>query len=188
MKGKNRRNLTALTAAVALVALSGCSGGSPSTKGVFTAIDELQSIDVNAPMNPYNAKANEFLGYNLMQLGWAKNSLTDPNALYPAMAKSWTLSPDGTKLTVNIQPNAKWSDGTRVTSKDIKTSVGLGISQGNDPVAVKVIDDKTIEFEEPEGVVSNSFVRSMLTIPLVPDSFLRRQDTRVPVGRCRDRQ
>ena len=171
MKGKNRRNLTALTAAVALVALSGCSGGSPSTKGVFTAIDELQSIDVNAPMNPYNAKANEFLGYNLMQLGWAKNSLTDPNALYPAMAKSWTLSPDGTKLTVNIQPNAKWSDGTRVTSKDIKTSVGLGISQGNDPVAVKVIDDKTIEFEEPEGVVSNSFVRSMLTIPLVPDSF-----------------
>ena len=169
MIGKTLRSLTALT--VALVAVVPLSGANAAGGGVFTTIDLLQSIDVNAPINPYNGKANEYVGYNLMQLGWAKNSLTDPNDLYPGMAKSWTLSSDGTKLTVNIQPQAKWSDGTPVTSKDIKTSVGLGISEGNNPIAVTILNDKSLVFVQPEGATSNTFVRSMLTIPLVPDSF-----------------
>lgn len=164
-----------LTAAAAL-ALTGCSGGAQSQNNnsggaTFTTIDESQSIDVNAPLNPYNAKANEFAGYNKMQLAWAKNSLTDPNDLYPALAASWEIAADGSKLTLKLHPNAKWSDGTPVTAKDVKTSLGLGIAEGNSPVAVKIIDDQTVEVSQPAGANSNTFVRSTLTTAIVPDSF-----------------
>jgi peptide/nickel transport system substrate-binding protein len=157
---------------VASLALAGCADGSGSgSRAIFTTIDELQAIDVNAPINPYNAKANEFDGYNKMQLAWGKNSLDNPNDLYPGLAASWKLSADGTALTAHLQPKAKWSDGTAVTAKDVKTSVALGISQGNNPVSVTVVDKNTVTFTQPKGAVSNTFTTTMLTIPIVPDSF-----------------
>lgn len=161
-------------AAVVALALTGCTDSAPGggkSAAIFTTIDENQAIDVNAPINPYNSKANEFSGYNEEQLAWSKNSLTDPNDMLPGLAKSWKLSSDGTRLTVTLQPKAKWSDGTSITAKDIKASVGLGISQGNAPLVVKTINDSTVELDEPAGATSNSFVHSALTIDIVPNSF-----------------
>ncbi|WP_394769836.1 ABC transporter substrate-binding protein [Lacisediminihabitans sp.] len=159
-------------AVIASLALVACADSSPSGSGaVFTTIDELQAIDVNAPINPYNAKANEFGGYNKMQLAWGKNSLSNPNDLYPGLAAKWSLSADGTALTAHLQPGAKWSDGTPVTSKDVKTSVALGISQGNNPVTVDIVDANTVTFTQAKGATSNTFTTTMLTIPIVPDSF-----------------
>ena len=93
-----------------------------------------------APINPYNAKSDEFGGYNKMQLAWGKNSLSNPNDLYPGLAAKWSLSADGSALTAHLQPDAKWSDGTPLTSKDVQTSVALGISQGNNPVSVGIVN------------------------------------------------
>lgn len=128
-------------AVIASLALDGCADSSPTGSGaVFTTIDELQAIDVDAQINPYNAKANEFGGYNKMQLAWGKNSLSNPNHLYPGLAAKWSLSADGSALAAHLQPDAKWSDGTPVTSKDVKTSVALGISQGNNPVSIGIVN------------------------------------------------
>ena len=134
------------TVAATAVSLSACSSSSPSsakknnghggggTGGVFTSIDANNKITAGAPMNPYNAAPNMFLGYNWMQLGFSKNNPADPNDLLPGLAASWTASDAG--LTIQLQPNAKWSDGTPVTAADIKTSLAIAYTQGTaGPVA-----------------------------------------------------
>src|ERR1700744_4081630 len=40
----------------------------------------------------------------------------------PAIAQSWTFSPDGKTLTFKLDPKAKFSDGNPVTPADVKAS------------------------------------------------------------------
>jgi peptide/nickel transport system substrate-binding protein len=47
----------------------------------------------------------------------------DPNyELRPALATSWTVSPDGTMYTFNLRHGVKWHDGQDFTSADVKFS------------------------------------------------------------------
>ncbi len=169
---------TVLALCAALTATS-CSSSSSSSKGggTFTAI--LTHIDPKAPINPYNQSTNSFRGYNAMMLGWAKNTPTDPNKFYPAIAKSWELSSDGTKLTVHIQPNAKWSDGKPVTADDLKLSAAVAYAEGGSAFAaipgtaggtvdVKVIDDKTVEFDQNATKPLNTWFANVMTMYVLP--------------------
>ncbi|HEY3504327.1 MAG TPA: ABC transporter substrate-binding protein [Actinocatenispora sp.] len=174
--------VTAVGTLATVLAAAGCTDSSSSANGgVFTTIDGNHPINVNAPINPYNQASNTFVGYNTMQLGWAKNSKTDPNAFYPGLAKSWTESPDHLKLTVKLQPKAKWSDGKDVTAEDVKTSAAMSFTQGGGAFAVspgaagglgdiKVVDSKTIEFDQAPGSANNSFLRNILAMNVIPKS------------------
>ena len=48
----------------------------------------------------------------------------DGTKLAPGIATSWSYSPDGLTLTVNLNPNAKFSDGKPVTPADVVFSAG----------------------------------------------------------------
>jgi oligopeptide transport system substrate-binding protein len=51
--------------------------------------------------------------------------LTTRNAkgdIVPGMAESWTISPDGLTYTFNIRPDAKWSNGEKLTAYDFLNS------------------------------------------------------------------
>ncbi|MBS2553952.1 hypothetical protein KGQ19_44575 [Catenulispora sp. NL8] len=181
-------------AAVAATALSACSsssssakktnGGGGGTGGVFTSIDANNKITAGAPMNPFNATPNMFKGYNWMQLAFTKNDPSDPNAVLPGLAASWTSSDSG--LTIQLQPNAKWSDGTPVTAADIKTSLAIAYTQGTaGPVAsaggtvvagsnfevsdVKDLGGGKIEIDQQPGVKNLYFQRLVLTATIVSD-------------------
>lgn len=188
----NRRVAAAggMVALTALAMVSACTDQTPASKGggsggksggVFTSIDEAHAINVNAPINPYNTDSNSFSGYNGEQLAWQKNSLTNPNAFYPGLAQRWQVSADGSKVTVHLQPNAKWSDGSKVTATDVKTSAAIAFTQGGGAFsttpgaagglgAVKIIDPSTVEFDEAPGAPSNSFESSVLALAIVPNS------------------
>jgi len=43
--------------------------------------------------------------------------------IVPGAASSWTVSPDGTRYTFVLRPDAKWSDGTPVTADDFVYSL-----------------------------------------------------------------
>ena len=116
-----------------------------------------------------------------MKLGWAKNDLTDANAFYPGLAKSWTETADHLKLTIELQSDAKWSDGKPVTADDVKASAAVSFSQGGGAFAVtagaaggvgavKVIGQHTIEFDQAPGSSNNSFLRNVLDMWVVPNS------------------
>ncbi len=182
-----RRTLVAVATATgtlaALLAAAGCTDSSASAKGggVFTTIDGNHPINVNAPINPYNQASNTYAGYNSMQLAWAKNSKTDPNAFYPGLAASWSESSDHLKLTVKLQPKAKWSDGKPVTAEDVKTSAAISFTQGGGAFAtapgaagglgdLKVVDSRTVEFDQAPASANNAFMRNILGMHVVPTS------------------
>ncbi|HET6213828.1 MAG TPA: ABC transporter substrate-binding protein [Micromonosporaceae bacterium] len=184
MTGTAKRSLVAVAAtlAVALTA-AGCGDSKPKSSGggTFTTIDANHAIDPQAPINPYNGKGNAFSGYNAMPLAFAKNHLTDHNQHFPGIAASWDVSADGTSVTIKIQPKAKWSDGNAVTAEDIRTSAAVAFTQGGSVFAlnpgasgalgdVKVVDDKTITFTQAPGAHSNTFLRSLLAMWVLPKS------------------
>ena len=188
--------VAAVAAAVALAALSACSSssskkttngdksGGAKDGGIYTSIDANNPITAGAPMNPFNASPNTFLGYNQMRLGFDKFNPSDPNDLFPGLAASWTASDTG--LTVQLQPNAKWSDGTPVTVADIKTSLAIAYTQGTaGPVAgaggtivqgsnfevsdVKDLGAGKIEIDQVPGVKNLYFQRLVLSATIVND-------------------
>jgi peptide/nickel transport system substrate-binding protein len=148
---------------------------------VYTSIDGKHPIDVSAPINPYNGRGNAFQGYNSMQLAWPKNDLKQVDRFYPAIAKSWDASPDGTQLTIHLRPDARWSDGTPVTAEDIRTSVAVAFTQGGSAFSVTpgasgvvgdvtVVDQRTVRFNQAPGSGSNTFVRAVLQLYVLPQA------------------
>ena len=68
------------------------------------------------------------------------------------LAKSWGYSPDGKKYTITLRDDLTWSDGTKLTSKDVVDEYLLvRLTGGNGEYAygldnVKAVDDTTIDF------------------------------------------
>jgi peptide/nickel transport system substrate-binding protein len=179
------KRLAAVVALLGLATVTACSGGSPSQSGsggggLFTTIDVLKpGLDPSGPINPWAPKGNSFLGYNAMKLGWIKNSLLDPNQLYPGIAASWDVAPDNSSITIHLQPNNKWSDGKPVVADDVKLSIGLAYTQGSTAFAitpgaagvaadVQVVDDHTVKVTQDMTNPSSKFTRSVLDTFVVP--------------------
>ena len=72
--------------------------------------------------------------------------------LYPLLGKEYSWNDDQTELTVTLNPDAKWSDGTQVTAEDVKytydthvkyqSSTGADFSTYID--SFEVVDDTTV--------------------------------------------
>jgi peptide/nickel transport system substrate-binding protein len=156
------------------VVTAGCGGGN-ATGGQgrnFTTIYENHAISTGAPINPYNTNGNTWLSFDQMQLAWSAHSATDLNKFYPGLAKTWTISPDGSKVTVELQPNARWSNGKPVTADDVKTSMAIAFTQGNAQSfflgSVKAISPTKIEFDQVPGQHYNLFFHDLMQQTIVP--------------------
>ncbi len=63
-------------------------------------------------------------------------------AVAPDLAESWEISEDGTTYTFRIHPNAKFHDGSPVTSQDVKWSIDrVTDPELASPVAHQYLDD-----------------------------------------------
>ncbi|WP_152362213.1 ABC transporter substrate-binding protein [Microlunatus speluncae] len=168
----------------AVLALTACGTGGPAGTGpseggdkkggIFTTIDANRKITPGAPNNPYNPKGNAFTGYNVFQLAWNKANPKNINDFFPGLAASWEASEDLSKVTIKLQPNAKWSDGTPVTGKDVQTSFAIGYVAGTltgiNLGEIKVVDDSTVEFNQLPGEPSQTFMLNLITAAIVPDA------------------
>ena len=47
----------------------------------------------------------------------------DPTTIRGELAKGYTISPDGLKITIMLRPDATWHDGSPVTAEDVKWSL-----------------------------------------------------------------
>jgi peptide/nickel transport system substrate-binding protein len=159
----------ALLAGAATLSACSSSSGSGSSSATFTTIDENTPITAGAPMNPFNTTNNTFPGYDSVSLAWGANNPANSNQTLPGLAKSWTLSPDGTALTVHLQPDAKWSNGQPVTANDIKLSAAIWFTQSTaQPYnlgSVTVVNSKTVTFTQTPGSHNNQFISGILQQP-----------------------
>lgn len=166
-----RRRLVALVSACLVVTLvaactagtagggspEGKSGGSSGGAGAgdsskFLTFFPCCSWNTTWSFNPYNVNQlgiqNDFVS---MRLAIVKSpSLTE---FIPQLADKWAV--ENGKLNVHLRDDAKWQDGTPVTSKDLHDTAILNGLRGdgfwNDITSVDVVDDKTVAFTLREG-------------------------------------
>jgi peptide/nickel transport system substrate-binding protein len=89
----------------------------------------------------------------------------------PALAKSWTVSSDGRKYTMQLRHGLRFSDGAPFTSDDVVFSFQLYLDEnlhspqrdllvlGDKPIVVRSIDPYTVDFElaKPYGPAERIF-------------------------------
>jgi peptide/nickel transport system substrate-binding protein len=132
----------------------------------------IGNLYTGAPMNYYNTQGLPFGLMDAMQLGIPKNGVSSPNVAYPGLAKSWKLSKDGRTLTVNLQPNARWSDGKPVTSHDVVVSMQIGFVRGTSQAfflgSTTAKGAHTVVFKQIAGAHYPTFERSVLGQYIAP--------------------
>ena len=80
----------------------------------------------------------------------------------PALAKSWSVSPDGRQYTLRLRRGLRFSDGQPLDADDVLFSFGLYLDEkidspqrdllviGGKPISIRKIDQYTVRFDLPQ--------------------------------------
>lgn len=175
--GRRGRLVGLAIMASAAMALAGCTASGPDTTATHTGASSASPLKYTvccAPgptvsYNPWSTNAATISDFVYLRLAVQKYpSLTD---YAPQLAASWSAS--GGSLTVNLQKQAKWQDGTRVTSKDLYDTVLLnglnGSSVWNDITGLKIVNEKTVAFQlrpgQPVALAENDILANTIVYP-----------------------
>jgi peptide/nickel transport system substrate-binding protein len=87
------------------------------------------------------------------------------------LAESWGFSEDNTSYSYTLKADAKWSDGSAVTSQDVLDTYAigkiLGWSQFNYVASIEAVDAQTVKFNFIEGKASYLAERLLLKESIV---------------------
>lgn len=141
----NARKAGLSIAGAAVLTLAAFSSGSvqkadAASPTTLIASDQVWSTD--GVLNPFN-NSSEVLANGWYFSPMAMYKWTSPQSYYPMLASSWKISRDGSQLTIHLNPHAKWSNGTPVTSEDVYVTFELEFMQ-NTPQSyflTKVVPD-----------------------------------------------
>jgi peptide/nickel transport system substrate-binding protein len=94
------------------------------------------------------------------------------------LASKMTLSDDKMTYTIQIRPDARWTDGIYVRARDVVFTVNLlknpatrsTITGWND-IAATIVDDRTVAFKLP--AVYAAFPHALNFLPILPEHILR---------------
>lgn len=175
---KSRRRAKSGAVAVSLLfgalILGACGGGSSDESDTpGAAVSEIQTtdnpqpggtLDIATPLEP--ATLDPAVGQTDAGSQHAQDLIFDrlvdvrPGSFEtePGLAESWTLSPDKSTMTFELR-DASFSNGTPVTSRDVKFSLERAIDPEVDPgfadavaaqfKSISTPDDRTVVFKEP---------------------------------------
>jgi peptide/nickel transport system substrate-binding protein len=177
--GVSRRGVLAgALAGAGSVALFGCSSSSDAHGGGTTLTVAGQSDNLTQVFNPFLANTAQGLTYTTQgQGGWIYEPLVQINTVdighdIPWLAKSWTWSEGNKKLTFELQPKVKWTDGKPFSADDVvftyellKKHAGLNLL-GIEFATVTAPDPARIvmTFDRP----SEQFFTNIVSAPIVP--------------------
>lgn len=185
-RGKLRMLLAALCSVVLLTAAACTAGNSPGSSGktgdgagsggtgsaTATAFRwGSYAWAASISNNPYSPTPAPDLNLALMGLGgvsdWGKPG---SNPYEPEIAKSWDIAAHS--ITFHLQPNAKWQDGTPLTSKDVVTSFEVAGMDYNAVWAamskVQAPDSHTVVVDLQTWAVPQNVLLHLLQLNIVP--------------------
>jgi microcin C transport system substrate-binding protein len=104
--------------------------------------------------NQFILKGDAAQGLGLLFDSLMTGSLDEPDALYGLVARSAELASDRSSVTFRMRPEAKFSDGSRLTSADVVFSFDILKQKGHpairpqlaDVAKAEAIDDHTVRF------------------------------------------
>lgn len=173
-------------------------GGLKYPKG-FT---HFESVNPNAPkggefihavvgtydtLNPFILKGTAAAGVrDIMFESLLKRSPDEPFSLYGLVAESLEIAPDRSWIVFNINPKAKWQDGTPLTAKDVVFSYKTFLEKGtpNQQMSykkvekVEVINDHKVKFtfKKIDGQYDRELPLLMGTMALIPEHYFKDKD------------
>jgi len=157
--------LVALLACTAVFAAGSSEKSAPVAKEKIVTVAQTGNWDTFMPMNTTNQGSDNIIEMMFDRLVVIKTDGT----FDPRLASSWEVNETSDKITYHLNENAKWHDGTPVTAQDVVYSAQVasssefsyprrirmqyfagtdesGMELSKDSVAVKAIDDHTVEF------------------------------------------
>lgn len=153
---RRRELLTGTTAAIGAAAAFAyiSPARAESRKDTLVTVSEsgpssLDTMGVNANTGTTEASWNTY--DRLVTFGITRdangNARYDPSNIVPELAESWDLG--DMSVTFKLKRNAKFHDGSPVTSKDVKWSFDRGVTVGGQPT----FQLKVGSLEKPEQFV-----------------------------------
>jgi peptide/nickel transport system substrate-binding protein len=147
----------------------------PSTGGIYTEglVGSVSRLNPLLDMqNPADRDVDRLIFSGLIRF--------DSHGIpMPDVAESWGTSQDGTIYNFSIRPNAKWHDGTPVTSDDVIFTIDLiksdfstfppDVKELWNEVEINKLDDATLQFVLPEPFAP---FLDYITFPLLPKHLL----------------
>jgi peptide/nickel transport system substrate-binding protein len=141
----------ALALAVAMPAAADTTDESGATGASSEDILRIGWAQDPQTLNPFIGLDEE--SYTVWAINWdlLVNFSTEDLSPSPGIAESWEVSDDRKTVTFKLDPDRKWSDGTPVTSKDVKWSLETLGSEGelftsytNNVTSITTPDDETV--------------------------------------------
>jgi peptide/nickel transport system substrate-binding protein len=141
------------------------SAGQPGGRLVVALRSEPKTLN---PIVSVDATSREVIGTMTSDLVHINHQTQRTE---PALAKSWTVSSDGRKYTMQLRHGLRFSDGAPFTSDDVVFSFQLYLDEnlhspqrdllvlGDKPIVVRSIDPYTVDFElaKPYGPAERIF-------------------------------
>ncbi len=177
---------------VSLTALCACNGGSSGKKGsedsVSAVVGITQDLDSLDPHKAVAAGTDEVL-FNVFE------GLVKPSAdgtLVPAVAKDYTIAPDGMSYTFTLRENVKFHNGKAVTADDVVYSIKrcAGLLDEKDPEVVVESALSVISAVEKDGentiVIKlsepNTELLGFLTCFIIPMDYDKQESAPIGTG------
>jgi peptide/nickel transport system substrate-binding protein len=146
-------------------------------------------------LNPLHGESN--VGTVTGNVFASLTRLNEDQIPVPYLAKSWEISEDGLSYTFHLEPDAKFHDGTPVTSEDVAFSLAMvmqyhrfGAKMFGPVTEVQTPDEKTAVFKlsEPHAPVLMSTTMSRF-MPIMPkhvygtqEDFMSNPAHKTPIG------
>ena len=125
-------------------------------KGGVLRLHDVGTFD---SLNPFIVKGESAAGLNATGSGLLYESLMDQSAdepftMYGVLAESIEVAPDHSWVAFNLRPDARWSDGQKVTADDVVWSFNTEVNKGwpyyktyyNDVAKVEATGERRVMF------------------------------------------
>lgn len=148
---------------------------------------KLAVVGTYDTLNPFILKGTAPLGIReIMFESLLKRTTDEPFSLYGLVGESLEVAPDRSWIIFNINPKAKWQDGTPITSKDVDFSYRTFLAQGlpgqkttlQKIEKVHILSDRQIKFtfKKIDGRYDREIPLIIGTMALIPEHFFKDKD------------
>ncbi|BDH45157.1 ABC transporter substrate-binding protein [Salmonella enterica subsp. enterica serovar Choleraesuis] len=112
----------------------------------------------------------------------------EPGSYYPLVAEFTRYASDYSWAEVQINPKARFHDGSPITARDVAFTFNMFMTQGVPQfriyykgVAVKAISNLSVRFEFPHP--NKEMMLSLFTLPVMPEKFWKNHNLGEPLAR-----
>src|SRR6185369_6905193 len=92
---------------------------------------KLSAIGAFDSLNPFIVKGNKAPGIAMLFESLMTSSLDEPQSMYGLIAKSVVIAPDRSYAEFTMRPEARFQDGTKITTEDVVFSFNTLKKEGD---------------------------------------------------------